>query len=67
MAEELRKNSNSRRDYMKFIIVKCKCGNEQKMFEAPASTIKCRVCGEPLALPTGGKAALIGKYIKDAE
>ena len=51
----------------KFINVKCKCGNEQKMFETPAMKIHCRVCNELLAQPTGGKAALSGKYIKDVE
>lgn len=51
----------------KFIIVKCKCGNEQKMFGAPSMVVKCRVCGEMLAQPTGGKTALSGKYVKDAE
>lgn len=51
----------------KFIIVKCKCGNEQKLFGAPAMDVKCRVCGEPLATATGGKPALTGKYVKDAE
>lgn len=51
----------------KFIIVKCKCGNEQKVFGAPSINVKCRVCSEPLATATGGKAALHGKYIKDAE
>ncbi len=51
----------------KFIIVKCKCGNEQKVFGAPAMSVKCRVCNELLATATGGKAALSGKYVKDAE
>ena len=51
----------------KFIIVKCKCGNEQKMFGAPAMNVKCRVCNELLAQATGGKPALSGKHIKDAE
>lgn len=51
----------------KFIIVKCKCGNEQKIFSTPAMQIICRVCNETLATPTGGKAALSGKYLKDVE
>ena len=51
----------------KFIIVKCKCGNEQKMFSTPTMIVRCRVCNEMLAQPTGGKAALTGKYVKDAE
>lgn len=51
----------------KFILVKCKCGNEQKIFSTPAMVIKCRVCNEVLAKPTGGKVALSGKYLKDVE
>jgi small subunit ribosomal protein S27e len=51
----------------KFVIVKCKCGNEQKVFGAPSINVKCRVCNEVLAQPTGGKAALNGRYVKDAE
>ncbi|MDD5337760.1 MAG: 30S ribosomal protein S27e [Candidatus ainarchaeum sp.] len=51
----------------KFIVVKCKCGNEQKIFAAPAMNVQCRVCNELLAQPTGGGAALLGKHIKDAE
>ncbi len=51
----------------KFIIVKCKCGNEQKVFSAPSSLVKCRVCNETIAQPTGGRAALSGKKVKDVE
>ncbi len=41
----------------KFIKVKCKkCKNEQVIFERPASTVKCLVCGEVLAESTGGRA-----------
>lgn len=43
----------------KFIRVKCKkCKNEQVIFERPASLVKCLVCGEVLAEPTGGKAKI---------
>lgn len=51
----------------KFILVKCKCGNEQKVFSTPSMDVKCRVCNETIAQATGGKAALSGKYVKDAE
>jgi small subunit ribosomal protein S27e len=41
----------------KFLRVKCKkCKNEQIIFERSASIVKCLVCGEVLAEPTGGKA-----------
>lgn len=42
-----------------FIKVKCeKCKNEQIIFEKAASVVKCLVCDEILAEPTGGKANL---------
>ena len=49
----------------RFIRVKClKCKNEQSIFERPASIVKCLVCGEVLAEPTGGigkiKAKILG-------
>jgi small subunit ribosomal protein S27e len=40
----------------KFIKVKCKCKNEQVMFEKPATVVRCLVCNEIIAEPTGGKA-----------
>jgi len=46
----------------KFMRVKCaKCKNEQVIFERAASVVKCLVCGEVLAKPTGGKAVIISE------
>lgn len=43
----------------KFFHVKCeKCKNEQVLFEKSATMVKCLVCGEVLAKPTGGKAVI---------
>ncbi len=43
----------------KFLKVRCsKCKNEQVIFEKASTEIKCLVCGEVLATPTGGKAKL---------
>ncbi|MBT3416961.1 30S ribosomal protein S27e [Candidatus Woesearchaeota archaeon] len=42
----------------KFIKVRCKCKNEQIIFEKASSEVKCLVCGEILAKPTGGKAKI---------
>jgi small subunit ribosomal protein S27e len=43
----------------KFLKVKCKkCKNEQVIFEKPSTIVKCLVCGEVLAEPTGGKAKI---------
>lgn len=49
----------------KFIKVKCKCKNEQVIFDKAASTVKCVVCGEVLAKPTGGKANISAKLIRE--
>jgi len=41
----------------KFIKIRCsKCKNEQIIFEKPSTKVKCLVCEEILAEPTGGKA-----------
>ena len=40
----------------RFLKVKCgKCGNEQAVFERGSMIIKCNVCDEVLAEPSGGK------------
>ena len=49
----------------KFLRVKCnKCRNEQITFNRAASTVKCLVCGDILAEPTGGVVDLKGKVIQ---
>ena len=51
-----------------FIKVKCtKCKNEQNIFGRPASTVRCLVCNEVLAEPTGGKAKIIAKVVGEAK
>jgi small subunit ribosomal protein S27e len=48
----------------KFVKVKCeKCKNEQMVFEKAASQVKCLVCGEVLAEPTGGRVRLNVKVL----
>lgn len=43
----------------KFVKVRCsKCKNEQIIFDKASTEVKCLVCGEVLAVPTGGKAKL---------
>ena len=40
----------------RFLRVKCNdCGNEQVIFGASASDVKCLVCEKPMAKATGGK------------
>jgi small subunit ribosomal protein S27e len=51
-----------------FVKVKCeKCKNEQIIFEKAASAVKCLVCGEALAEPTGGKAKISAKVLGQAK
>ncbi|MBI4182070.1 MAG: 30S ribosomal protein S27e [Candidatus Aenigmarchaeota archaeon] len=51
----------------RFIVLKCeKCKNEQNVFEKPATVVRCLVCNEVLAEPTGGKALVRGKSLGDA-
>lgn len=51
----------------KFLRVKCKCKNEQIIFGKAATEVKCLVCGEPLARPTGGKAIIEAKILEVLE
>jgi len=44
----------------KFLLVKCECGNEQRIFSHASTEVKCQVCGRLLATPTGGKATIWG-------
>jgi small subunit ribosomal protein S27e len=49
----------------KFLRVKCnKCKNEQIIFNKASTTVKCLVCGEVLAEPTGGRAIIKTKIIQ---
>lgn len=51
-----------------FVKVKCeKCKNEQIIFERPAGVVKCLVCEEVLAEPTGGKAMIKAKVLGPAK
>jgi len=49
----------------RFVRVRCpKCGNEQVVFDHAAFPVRCLVCGEQLAIPTGGKAKILGEIVK---
>lgn len=42
-----------------FVKAKCaKCKNEQMIFGRPATDVKCLVCGEVLAKPSGGRGIM---------
>ena len=48
-----------------FLRVKClKCANEQILFERTSTYVKCTVCDELLAQPTGGKATIRGEVLQ---
>jgi len=47
-----------------FVRVKClKCGNEQIVFSSAVNKVKCNVCGVELALPSSGKANIMGEIV----
>ncbi len=47
-----------------FVKVRCpKCGNEMVIFDRASTVVKCPVCGEVVAEPTGGKARIKGEII----
>ncbi len=47
---------NDKKTNSRFLRVKCNdCGNEQVIFGASASNIKCLVCDKLIAKSTGGK------------
>ena len=49
----------------KFVKVKCdKCKNEQIIFSKATTLIKCLVCNNVLAKPTGGKTSISTKMLK---
>lgn len=49
----------------KFVRVTCsKCKNEQIIFGKASTEIKCLVCGEVLATPTGGKTKINAKIVE---
>src|SRR3989344_4847496 len=54
-----------RKNKSQFFKVRCnKCKNEQNVFNKCSSEIKCLVCDEILAMPTGGKSKVIAKILE---
>lgn len=52
----------------KFLKLRCnKCKNEQITFGKTASVVKCLVCGEVLAEPTGGKTKVLARVLEVLE
>jgi small subunit ribosomal protein S27e len=51
-----------------FIKIKCQdCGNEQIVFDKPATTVQCLVCGKTLIEPGGGFGKIRGKVLERLE
>jgi len=50
-----------------FVKIKCKCKNEQVVFDRASSEIKCLVCGELIAKPTGGKISMVARPLESLE
>lgn len=49
-----------------YLKIKCsKCGNEQIVFNRASTIVKCAVCEETLATPTGGKAIINGEILQE--
>ncbi|MEE8401280.1 MAG: 30S ribosomal protein S27e [Candidatus Hydrothermarchaeaceae archaeon] len=52
----------------RFLRVKCSdCGNEQVMFGAASTVVKCLVCGRTFSEPRGGKSKIFTKIISVLE
>ena len=52
----------------KFIKVRCsKCKNEQIIFGNAGSIVKCLVCDQELAMPTGGKSKITARVLEVLE
>ncbi len=49
----------------RFLKVQCeKCKNEQIIFSKPSMVVKCLVCENVLAEPTGGSGRISAKILK---
>ncbi len=47
-----------------FLRVRCpSCGNEQLVYSHASRVVKCQICDEVLAEPTGGKARIKGQVV----
>ena len=55
---------SERKTKSRFLKVKCAdCGNEQVIFGAAASDVKCLVCEKPMASSTGGKTKISAQVV----
>lgn len=51
----------------KFLKVKCNCGNEQVIFNAATTVVKCLACGTGLVESTSSRAIVKAKILKEME
>lgn len=65
MVKSLLNNNRNKRvptPKSRFLKVKCpKCGNNQIIFSHVSRIVKCVICNEVLAIPTGGGAKILGE------
>lgn len=68
MVDEINSNATEKlvpRVKSRFLKIKCpKCGNTQIIFSHVSRSVKCVVCGEVLARPTGGKAEILAEVLE---
>ncbi|MGM5483615.1 MAG: 30S ribosomal protein S27e [Nanobdellota archaeon] len=49
-----------------FVKIRCEnCKKEQVIYMNASTPVKCLICGEEVAKPTGGKAKILAKIIKE--
>jgi len=54
-----------RKTSSKFLKVVCSsCNNEQIIFNKASTSVKCLVCGNEIASPTGGKSKVKTKIVQ---
>ncbi|MBI4144550.1 30S ribosomal protein S27e [Candidatus Woesearchaeota archaeon] len=52
----------------KFVKLRCaKCKNEQVTYNRVSTVVKCLVCNEVMAQPTGGKSAINARILEVLE
>jgi ribosomal protein S27E len=47
-----------------FLKVKCKCGTETMVYANTTTPVDCSSCKEKIAVPTGGRAVILGTIVK---
>ena len=51
----------------KFYLVKCECGNEQKVFSHASQSVACNGCKKIISQSSGGEAVILAEKIKELD